>query len=192
MPSTGRSTGVLYRLFLGAFGSSAVSSFWTHFRRQRTCARNITEQLQYFVDPSGIKVIRDIAANASEPKAGFLATAIGVIVGVFGASGVFGQLQDALNTIWGVKPKPGRGLMGFIRSRFLSFTMVGGVCFLLLVSLTVETVLRGLSDYLKNVMPGGDTVALVLFLIFDLVVVILLFAMIFRYLPNAKLAWRDV
>jgi membrane protein len=154
--------------------------------------QKITEQLQYLIDPSGIKVIQDIAQNASKPEAGIIATTIGIVLALFGASGVFGQLQDALNTIWGVKPKPGRGLMGFIRSRFLSFAMVGGVCFLLLVSLTVETVLRGLSDYLKNVMPGGDIVALVLFLIFDLVVVILLFAMIFRYLPDAKLAWRDV
>jgi uncharacterized BrkB/YihY/UPF0761 family membrane protein len=78
----------------------------------------ITEQLQYFVDPSGIKVIRDIAANASEPKAGFLATAIGVIVGVFGASGVFGQLQDALNTIWGVKPKPRKRTIGICAGPF--------------------------------------------------------------------------
>ena len=70
----------------------------------------ITEQLQYFIDPSGIKVIQDIAANASKPQAGFIATTIGVIVGLFGASGVFGQLQDALNTIWDVKPKPGSGL----------------------------------------------------------------------------------
>jgi membrane protein len=152
----------------------------------------ITEQLQYFIDPSGIKVIQDIAANASRPQAGIMATTIGVVLALFGASGVFGQLQDALNTIWGVKPKPGGGLMGFIRTRFLSFAMVGGVCFLLLVSLTVETVLRGFSDYLKNVMPGGHILALALFLIFDLAVIILLFAMIFRYLPDAKLAWRDV
>jgi hypothetical protein len=114
----------------------------------------ITEQLQYFIDPSGIKVIQDIAANASKPQAGFIATTIGVIVGLFGASGVFGQLQDALNTIWDVKPKPGSGLWGFVRARFLSFAMVGGVCFLLLVSLTVESILRGLSDYLKAMMPG--------------------------------------
>ena len=111
---------------------------------------------------------------------------------LFGASGVFGQLQDALNTIWGVKPKPGGGIMGFIRTRFLSFAMVGGVCFLLLVSLTIETALRGFSVYLRNVMPGGDIVALALFLIFDLTIIILLFAMIFRYLPDAKIAWRDV
>jgi membrane protein len=152
----------------------------------------ITEQLKYFVDPSGIKVIQDIAANASKPKAGILATIIGIIVGVFGASGVFGQLQEALNTIWGVKPKPGGGIWGFIRARFLSFAMVGGVCFLLLVSLTLETFLRGLNDYLKAMMPGGDVVAMVLFLLFDLLIVILLFALIFRYLPDAKIAWRDV
>jgi membrane protein len=152
----------------------------------------ITEQLQYFVDPSGIKVIQDIATNASKPQAGIVATTIGVVLALFGASGVFGQLQDALNTIWGVKPKPGGGLVGFVRTRFLSFAMVGGVCFLLLVSLTVETLLRGLSEFLKGAMPGGDVLALVLFLLFDLAVVILLFAMIFRYLPDAKIAWRDV
>jgi membrane protein len=154
--------------------------------------QKITEQLQYLIDPSGIKVIQDIAANASNPRAGIVATTIGIVIALFGASGVFGQLQDALNTIWGVKPKPGGGIMGFIRTRFLSFAMVGGVCFLLLVSLTVETVLRGLSDYLKNVMPGGHILALALFLIFDLAVIVLLFAMIFRYLPDAKIAWRDV
>jgi membrane protein len=154
--------------------------------------QKITDQLQYFVDPSGIKVIQDIAANASKPHAGIIATGIGIVLALFGASGVFGQLQDALNTIWGVKPKPGGGFAGFIRTRFLSFAMVGGVCFLLLVSLTLETLLRGLADYLKNVMPGGHIVALALFLIFDLAVIILLFAMIFRYLPDAKIGWSDV
>jgi membrane protein len=154
--------------------------------------QKLTEQLQYLIDPSGIKVIQDIAANAAKPQAGIVATVIGVVLALFGASGVFGQLQDALNTIWGVKPKPGGGIMGFIRTRFLSFAMVGGVCFLLLVSLTVETVLRGFSDYLKNVMPGGHILALILFLLFDLAVIVLLFAMIFRYLPDAKIGWRDV
>jgi membrane protein len=154
--------------------------------------QKITEQLQYLIDPSGIKVIQDIAANAAKPQAGIVATAIGVVVALFGASGVFGQLQEALNTIWGVKPKPGGGLLGFIRTRFLSFVMVGGVCFLLLVSLTIETLLRVIANYLKNVMPGGDIISLALFLLLDLAVIALLFAMIFRYLPDAKIAWRDV
>lgn len=154
--------------------------------------QKITEQLQYFVDPSGIKVIQDIAANASKPQAGIMATTIGIILALSGASGVFGQLQDALNTIWSVKPKPGGGIKGFIRTRFLSFAMVGGVCFLLLASLTIETILRGLSNYLQNAMPGGHILAMGIFLIFDFAVIVLLFAMIFRYLPDAKIAWRDV
>ncbi len=152
----------------------------------------ITDQLRYFLDPSGVKVFQDIAANASEPKGGILAAAFGIIVALFGASGVFGQLQDALNTIWGVKAKPGGGIWGFLRARFLSFAMVGGVCFLLLVSLTVESVLRGLNTYLENMLAGGHFLALAVFFIFDLAVIILLFAMIFRYLPDVKIGWRDV
>jgi membrane protein len=152
----------------------------------------IIEQLQYFVDPSGIKVIKDISASTAKPASGVLATTIGLLVGLFGASGVFGQLQDALNTIWGVKPKPGAGIWGFIRARFLSFAMVAGVCFLLLVSLTIESLLHGLSSYINNVMPGGHFVALTVFLCFDLGIIVLLFAMIFRFLPDAKISWRDV
>jgi membrane protein len=152
----------------------------------------IIEQLQYMIDPSGIQVIKDIATSASKPQSGILATVLGIIVGLFGASGVFGQLQEALNTIWGVKAKPGAGLWAFLRARFLSFAMVGGVCFLLLVSLTVESVLRGLSTYLQNLLPGGHVLALLLFLVLDLGVVIALFAMIFRFLPDIKIGWRDV
>ena len=152
----------------------------------------VTDQLRYFLDPSGVKVFQDIAANASEPKGGILAAAFGIIVALFGASGVFGQLQDALNTIWGVKAKPGGGIWGFLRARFLSFAMVGGVCFLLLVSLTVESVLRGLNTYLESILPGGHFLALAIFFAFDLIVIILLFAMIFRYLPDVKIGLRDV
>jgi len=152
----------------------------------------IIEQLRYLIDPSGIKVVEDIATNASKPQSGILASALGIVVGLFGASGVFGQLQDALNTIWGVKAKPGAGLFAFLRARFLSFAMVAGVCFLLLVSLTVESVLRGLSTYLQNLLPGGHILAFILFLTLDAGVVLVLFAMIFRFLPDVKIAWRDV
>jgi membrane protein len=152
----------------------------------------ITEQLQYFLDPNGVKVIKDIAANASHPKATLWASIIGIVVALFGASGVFGQLQEALNIIWGLKPKPKSGITGFIRSRFLSFGMVAGVCFLLLVSLTLEGVLRGFTGALKSALPGGDVVAISIFLVFDMLVVIFLFGMIFRFLPDAKIAWRDV
>jgi membrane protein len=154
--------------------------------------QKILEQLGYFIDPSGVKVFQDIANSAAEPKAGILATAIGILIALFGASGIFGQLQDALNTIWAVKPKPGQGIWGFIRARFLSFAMVGGVCFLLLVSLTVENLLKGLHNYLQSIVPGGHYLGLVVFYIFDIAIIVLLFAMLFRYLPDAKIAWRDV
>jgi membrane protein len=152
----------------------------------------ITEQMSYFLDKSAVDVVQNIAQKAAQPNKSALATIIGVLLALFGASGVFGQLQDALNTIWGVKAKPGAGIGGFLRSRFLSFAMVGGVCFLLLVSLTLESVLKGFSHYVQSVLPGGMVIALAVYWIFDLGVVILLFAIIFKYLPDAKIQWRDV
>ena len=152
----------------------------------------LTEQMGAFLDKSGVEMVRNIAQKASQPSKGVLATVIGVLLALFGASGVFGQLQDALNTVWGVKAKPGGGIWGFLRSRFLSFAMVGGICFLLLVSLTLESVLKGFSHWVQSVMPGGIVVALAVYWIFDLAVVILLFAIIFKYLPDAEIQWRDV
>src|SRR5216117_2441635 len=152
----------------------------------------ITQQMSYFLDQSAVQVVQNIAQKASEPGKSTIATIIGVALALFGASGVFGQLQDALNTIWGVKAKPGGGIWGFLRSRFLSFAMVGGVCFLLLVSLTLESVLKGFSHYVQSVLPGGIVVAMTVYLIFDFAVVVLLFAMIFKFLPDAQIQWRDV
>lgn len=168
-----------------------AASGWI-YGSSESARQKVLEQLQYFIDPSGLKVIQDIANNASQPKASILAGAIGVLIALFGASGIFGQLQDALNTIWGVKPKPNQGIWGFLRARFLSFGMVGGVCFLLLVSLTIENLLRGLHNLLQGIIPGGHYVGLTVFYLFDLAIVVSLFAMIFRYLPDAKIAWRDV
>ena len=154
--------------------------------------KKITEQMSYFLDKSAVEVVQNIAQKASQPNKGLLATTIGVVLALFGASGVFGQLQDALNTIWGVKAKPGAGVGGFLCSRFLSFAMVGGVCFLLLVSPALESMLKGFSSYVQSVLPGGIAVALTVYWIFDLAVVILLFAIIFKFLPDAKIQWRDV
>jgi len=152
----------------------------------------MTEQMSYFLDKNAIDVVQGIAQKASQPNKSFLATIIGILLALFGASGVFGQLQDALNTIWGVKAKPGAGIAGFIRSRFLSFTMVAGVCFLLLVSLVLESVLKSFSHCVQAMFPGGIVIALVVYSIFDLAVVVLLFASIFKFLPDVKIQWRDV
>ena len=152
----------------------------------------ITQQMSYFLDPSAMEVVQSIAQKASQPGKSTIATIIGIALALFGASGVFGQLQDALNTIWGVKAKPGRGIWGFLRNRFLSFAMVGGICFLLLVSLAIEALLKGFSHYVQSLLPGGMVIALAVYLVFDFTVVVLLFAMIFKFLPDVKIQWRDV
>ena len=152
----------------------------------------ITQQMSYFLDPSALQVVQNIAQKASQPGKSVIATIIGVALALFGASGVFGQLQDALNTIWGVKAKPGTGIWGFLRARFLSFAMVAGICFLLLVSLATEALLKGFSHYVQSVVPGGIVIALTVYLVFDFAVVVLLFAMIFKFLPDVKIQWRDV
>jgi membrane protein len=152
----------------------------------------LTEQMSYFLDQSAVQVVTDIAQEASKPGKSTTATAIGVALALFGASGIFGQLQDSLNTIWGVKAKPGLGIWGFLRARFVSFAMVGGVCFLLLVSLTVEALLKAFSHFIQAALPGGLAIAILVYLIFDFAVVVLLFAMIFKFLPDAEIKWRDV
>lgn len=163
------------------------------FRNDPAGAWNkITQQMTYFLDPSAVHVVQNIAQQTSQGGKSTIATIIGVALALFGASGVFGQLQDALNTVWGVKPKPGRGIWGFIRTRFLSFALVAGICFLLLVSLAIEALLKGFSHYVQSVLPGGIVIALSVYLIFDFAVVVLLFAIIFKFLPDVKIQWRDV
>src|SRR5437763_4652928 len=152
----------------------------------------MTEQMGYFLDKSALDVFQQIAQKAAQPGKSTLATVIGIALALFGATGVFGQLQDALNTIWGVKAKPGLGIWRFLRARFLSFAMVAGVCFLLLVSLVIEALLKAFSHYIQAALPGGLAIAVSVYLIFDFAVVVALFGMIFRILRDVKTRWRDV
>lgn len=152
----------------------------------------ITEQMGYFLDPSGVKVVQDIAQTAAKPAAGFWATVIGVGLALFGASGVFGQLQDALNTIWGVRAKPAEAWWDYVRVRFLSFAMVLGVCFLLLVTLVIDALMKGFSEYLEGWLPGGATFGFALYMTVSLGIMIFLFAAIFKYLPDVNVRWRDM
>jgi membrane protein len=120
------------------------------------------------------------------------ATLIGIVTLLLGATGVFVQLQDALNTIWEVAPKPGRGVLGMVKDRLLSFTMLLGIGFLLLVSLAVSAGLAALSSFLGDLLPGLFEVAKVLDFVISLGVITLLFAMIYKFLPDVKIRWGDV
>src|SRR4029077_8168971 len=106
-----------------------LAVFGLIYGNSEVACREILHQLYSFLDRSSAKAVEATAAGAGKPTASVVATVVGIAVALFGASGVFGQLQDALNTIWGVKPKPGRSLVSFLRARFLSFAMVAGRVF---------------------------------------------------------------
>jgi membrane protein len=151
----------------------------------------INQQLGTIVGPQAGKAVESLVANASTPSSGILSTIIGIVVGLMGASGVFGELQSALNRIWEVKPKPGRGIKGIIRDRFFSFAMVMGVAFLLLVSLVVSAALAGITGYFEGLVPL-PALWEVLNTIIGIAVSGLLFTLIFKLVPDVKVGWRDV
>jgi membrane protein len=121
-----------------------------------------------------------------------VATIVGLATLLFGASGVFAQLQDSMNTIWKARSPTTNGILDFLRVRLLSFSMVLGIGFLLLVSLVLSAILSALGDYLGIFIPGGAAVGHALNATVSLGVVTVLFAMIFKWLPDTKVAWRDV
>jgi len=136
--------------------------------------------------------IQAVVASARSPASGLLGTVVGVVTLFVGASGVFGELQSSLNTIWEVKAKPGRGIWGQVKDRFFSFTMVLGVAFLLLVSLIVTSILSAIGARFSTLLPGGEMLWQAVNFVFSLSVVTALFALIFKYIPDAEVRWQDV
>jgi membrane protein len=152
----------------------------------------IVAQLGGLIGVKGAALVEEMIAASRQESAGIAATALGIAVLLFGASGVFGQLQDALDTIWEVKPKPGRGWRGLVRDRFLSFTMVLGTGFLLLTSLTLSAVLTAVGTYLEGLLPFSEAWLQIMNLVGSFALVTFLFALIFKVVPDATIAWRDV
>jgi membrane protein len=152
----------------------------------------IARELGSLVGTKGAEAVESIVKNAKAPAAGVVSTVVGVVVLLFGASGVFGELEGALDAIWEVSPRPGRGLKGMIRDRLFSFAMVMGVAFLLLVSLLVSAALAAVGRILSGVLPGGEVVWQVINFAVSLAVVSGLFALTFKTVPHARVAWRDV
>ena len=170
-----------------------MSIFAITLQKSDTLKPKLKAQVQQLAGNNAADVVDDIVKKSDkEEKKGIIGTVVGVAIALFGASGVFGALQDSLNTIWGVKAKPGQGVMGYIKARFISFSMVGGVCFLLLVSLTISTVLTSFSDRINHNIPGGTVLTSIINFVISFAVITALFAMIFKYLPDAKIAWSDV
>lgn len=153
----------------------------------------IVGQIQGLVGKPGAEFIQAAIENASKPQAGGgFASLISIGVLLFGASGLFAQLQDALNTIWEVQPDPKQGVASFIRTRFLSFSMVLGIGFLLLVSLVISAGLTAVVSYIGNLLPAIASLLQVANFILGFVITTVLFGLIYKFLPDVKITWSDV
>src|SRR5438034_981938 len=160
------------------------------FFGQRMAEGRLMHEIRNLVGPEGAGAIRAMIANAAADRpGGMVATMMGVAALVVGATGAFVELQDALNTIWKVQPRP-RGLLRMLKDRFLSFTLVVGIGFLLLVSLVISAALAALGSVTARYVSPSLLHGVNFLVSFGVITV--LFAMIFKILPDAKIAWRDV
>jgi membrane protein len=153
----------------------------------------VAHQIRDTVGDDAAQAIQTMLANHKSESQGILMTILGIATLVAGASGVFAQLQDALDTIWDVHPEQlPSGVSALVKDRLLSFSIVCGLAFLLLVSLVFGAVVSGLGDWAQARLPIGVSVLHVANLILSFVLTMLLFAFIFKVLPHAYPAWSDV
>ncbi len=167
----------------------AIAGVWFG---EEAARRELFSQVSGLVGSAGGEAIQALVSAANKPKTGAWAAVIAVATLFVGATGVFVQLQDALNSIWGVRRVPGRGLRNFIKDRLLSFALIVGIGFLLLVSLVVSAGLSALGKFMVGLLPEQGTIWQGINFVVSFGVITLLFAMIFKVLPDVKIAWRDV
>jgi membrane protein len=153
--------------------------------------RELFGQIKGLVGDNGATAIQSILTAADKPKTSFFATVLGFITLFIGAGSVFIQLQQSLNAIWKVRLKAS-GLQSFIRHRLLSFAALLGIGFLLLVSLIVSAALEAAGKWMGGMIPAHEVIWHILDLVISLGIITLLFALMFKLLPDVLIAWRDV
>lgn len=169
----------------------AIAGF---FLGEEAARGEIIGQIRGLVGQDSAEFIQSTINNANRPNdnTDLIASLISIVLLLVGASSVFAELQDALNTVWNVEARPGQGLGGFVRKRLLSFGMLLGIGFLLLVSLVVSAGLAGFAAYTNQLLPGWEAVLRIFNFFLSFGVITVLFAMIYKFLPDAKIAWNDV
>ncbi|HEX7566399.1 MAG TPA: YihY/virulence factor BrkB family protein [Bradyrhizobium sp.] len=167
----------------------AIAGLWFG---EEAARRELFTQVSGLVGSEGGEAIQALVSAAHKPKTGAWAAIIAVVTLFVGATGVFVQLQDALNSVWGVRRVSGRGLRNFIKNRLLSFALIAGIGFLLLVSLILSAGLSALGSFMVGLPPAQETIWQAINFMVSFGVITLLFAMIFKVLPDVKIAWRDV
>jgi len=160
---------------------------------QEVAQAQTMRQVEELVGPDGAKAIRTVIENASRPSSGVAATLIGLATLLFGATVVFSELQDALNTIWKIPSRAERGMIiGIARDRFLSFIMVLSLGFLLLVSMLANTVFTAVTQHLGDILPGRRYLLSTANTVLFFAIVTVLFAVIYKILPDTTILWGDV
>ena len=159
---------------------------------QEAAQSYILEQLSALVGEQSAEGIKDMIRRASEPATGLIASGIAFITLVVGASGLFAELQDSLNTIWGVIRKESGGFWRLLKDRFVSLLAVLGTGFLLLVSLVLSAGLAAFGKWFGGWLPVSEFVLQALNIFVSIVVITGLFALMFKLLPDATVAWKDV
>jgi membrane protein len=153
----------------------------------------IYEQLKSFVGSDTADQLQDIIKNASVSGRSKIGVIIGGITLLIGATAIFSEIQDSINSIWGIKPKPKKGWLKFLKNRFLSFSIIVGLGFLLLVSLSVNTLIDGFNAKLQLWFPNISVAFFyIINLVITAVIITLIFAVIFKVLPDADIRWKDV
>jgi membrane protein len=153
----------------------------------------IVGEMGKMIGAQGANAIRQVIESSRGFGKGFWAVSVGVVTLIMGATAVFGELQSALNQIWDVEAKPDRGvIMSFILDRVRSFSIAAGVGFLLLVSLLISALISGLQKYMSAWLPGIPWVWQTANVVSSFLVIAVLFAMIYKFLPDVVISWKDV
>jgi membrane protein len=159
---------------------------------QEAVQGRLDEQIQGMIGAQGADMVQEMIQNAQRPAESVVATLIGIFTLLFGALGVFVQLKAALNTVWDVEaPKEG-GILAFIKTHLLSFTMVLGVGFLLLVSLVVSAGIAALSTLINGIIGNTEFVLQVINFAISFGFITLMFGLLYKFLPDIEIQWRDV
>jgi membrane protein len=162
------------------------------FFGQEAARGQISSEISRVVGPQAAEFLEAMIEGARKPSDSIFATVIGLVTLLLGAMGVFGQLQDALNTIWEVQPKPGRTFIETIKDRLTPFAMVIGVSFLLLTSLVATAAINALANWMNDVLPLHPILLQAINLVLGFALITVMFALIFKVLPDVKIQWHDV
>ena len=182
-----------YTVFSIAPFLAIIISFSSFFFGREAIQGELYPQIIGLVGQDAALQIQQMITNIHLSKNNFFAASVSFIILILGATGIFSEIQDSINHIWGLKSKPGKGLVKMLLNRVISFSLIISLGFLLMVSLLLNTLVDALIKQLMKLMPG-KSVYLVTFanncLMF--ILISLLFGIIFKVLPDAKIKWKDV